>query len=222
MKKYLIAIAMVLSLSMNVEAVAQNHRHSPRTEQTDSTKNNQDAIEAFSDTTAVDTTYNNDDAINRNVNVSLSDEDVKGVIHEVMNNIDGELIFALLLGMGILFVLFVLIPIIIIIVVIRYVNKNRRERYKLAQMAVQNGQPIPENLLREEQAEAEDEEYNKGIRQLFLGIGLMFFLGYTAGTVGFGIGALVFFIGLGKVVIAKTSVKKARENQYMNNNPQDI
>lgn len=124
MKKYLIAIAMVLSLSMNVEAVAQNHRHSPRTEQTDSTKNNQDAIEAFSDTTAVDTTYNNDDAINRNVNVSLSDEDVKGVIHEVMSNIDGELIFALLLGMGILFVLFVLIPIIIIIVVIRYVNKT--------------------------------------------------------------------------------------------------
>lgn len=222
MKKCLIAIAMVLTLGMNVGAAAQNHRHTPRTELADSTKNNQDAIEAFSDTTAVDTTYNNDDATNRNVNVSLSDDDVKGVIHEVMSNIDGELIFALLLGMGILFVLFVLIPIIIIVVVIRYINKNRRERYRLAEMAVQNGQPIPENLLKEEQAEAEDEEYNKGIRQLFLGIGLMFFLGYTAGTVGFGIGALVFFIGLGKVVIAKTSVKKAHENQDMNNNPQDI
>ena len=40
MKKYLFAIAMVLSLSMNADAAAQKHRHSPRTEQVDSTKNN--------------------------------------------------------------------------------------------------------------------------------------------------------------------------------------
>ena len=43
---------MVLVLSMNTEAVAQKHRHTPRTEQVDSTKT-KDAIEAFSDTTAV-------------------------------------------------------------------------------------------------------------------------------------------------------------------------
>ena len=53
MKQLLIAIAMVLSLSMNADAAAQKHRHTPRTEQVDSTKNNQDAIEAFSDTTSV-------------------------------------------------------------------------------------------------------------------------------------------------------------------------
>ena len=52
MKQLLIAIAMVLSLSMNADAAAQKHRHTPRTEQVDSTKNNQNAIEAFSDTTA--------------------------------------------------------------------------------------------------------------------------------------------------------------------------
>ena len=33
MKKYLFAIAMVLSLSMNADAAAQKHRHTPRTEQ---------------------------------------------------------------------------------------------------------------------------------------------------------------------------------------------
>ena len=37
MKKFLFAIAMVLSLSMNADAAAQKHRHSPRTEQVDST-----------------------------------------------------------------------------------------------------------------------------------------------------------------------------------------
>ena len=52
MKQYLIAIAMMLVLGMNAQAASQKHRHSPRTEKVDSTKNNQDAIEAFSDTTS--------------------------------------------------------------------------------------------------------------------------------------------------------------------------
>ena len=37
MKQFLIAIAMVLTLSMNADAAAQKHRHTPRTEQVDST-----------------------------------------------------------------------------------------------------------------------------------------------------------------------------------------
>ena len=52
MKKYLIAITMLLALSLNAEAASQKHRHSARTEQVDSTKDKQDAIEAFSDTTS--------------------------------------------------------------------------------------------------------------------------------------------------------------------------
>ena len=53
MKQYLIAIAMVLALSTNANATAQKHRHTPRTEQvSDTVKHNQDAIEAYSDTTA--------------------------------------------------------------------------------------------------------------------------------------------------------------------------
>ena len=48
MKKYLIAIAMVLTLSMNADAAAQRHRHTPRTEQTDSTKNNLACLKKYS------------------------------------------------------------------------------------------------------------------------------------------------------------------------------
>ena len=36
----------------------------------------------------------------------------------------------------------------------------------------------------------------------------MIFLGFAAGTVGFGVGALVFCIGLGKVFVAKMTDKK--------------
>ena len=36
----------------------------------------------------------------------------------------------------------------------------------------------------------------------------MIFLWFAAGAVGFGIGALVFCIGLGKVIVAKMTDKK--------------
>ena len=85
---------------------------------------------------------------------------------------------------------------------------------KLAQMAMEKGQPIPENLLNNQPDELGD-EYQKGMRQCFVGVGLMIFLWYAAGSIGFGIGALVFCIGLGKVFAAKSV---GRKNQDIDNN----
>ena len=200
MKQLLITIAMVLSLSMNAGAVAQKHRHTPRTEQVDTTKNN--AIEAFSDTTAV---ANVNDTANTTKTITITPtgvDDEGGLIKELFNQVDNGLIFSMLTALGVLFILFVLFPIIVIITVIYFINRNRKERYKLAQMAVQNGQPIPEQLLKEEAVQNSD-DYQKGLRQMFTGIGLAIFLGIVAGEIGFGIGALVFFIGLGKWYIAR-------------------
>ena len=50
------------------------------------------------------------------------------------------------------------------------------------------------------------------MRQCFVGVGLMILLGYAAGNVGFGVGALVFCIGLGKVFASKTAQKKMEKN----------
>ena len=200
MKQLLITIAMLLSLSMNAGAVAQKHRHTPRTEQVDTAKNN--AIEAFSDTTAV---ANVNDTANNTKTITITPtgvDDEGGLIKEVFNQVDNGLIFSMLTALGVLFILFVLFPIIVIITVIYFINRNRKERYKLAQMAVQNGQPIPEQLLKEEAVQNSD-DYQKGLRQMFTGIGLAIFLGIVAGEIGFGIGALVFFIGLGKWYIAR-------------------
>jgi hypothetical protein len=82
---------------------------------------------------------------------------------------------------------------------------------RLAQMAMQQGQPIPDQLLKDQPGN-DDEEYKKGIRQCFVGVGLMIFLGYAAGTVGFGVGALVFCIGLGKVFVSKTTRKNSNND----------
>ena len=212
MKQLLLTIVLVLALSMNVEAIAQKHRHTPRTEQVDSTKT-KDAIEAFSDTTTV---ADDSDSITSHRHIEYSEDDAKEIVREVFSNIDSNAIMGMLTAVGIIFILFVLFPIVVIIAVVLFINRNRKERLKLAQMAMQNGQPIPEQLLKEE-AVQNSGDYQKGIRQMFTGVGLAIFLGIVAGEVGFGIGALVFCIGLGKWYIARQSGNTGNGSQFMNN-----
>ena len=219
MKKDLIAIAMVLTLSLNADAAAQKHRHTPRTEQVDTTKNNRDAIEAFSDTTAV--AGDSIDAYAHRQHISISaDEDVKGVFEDIFQNLDKTAIAGMFFAVIIIFIIFVLAPILIIIAVFYFINKNRKDRIKLAQMAMEKGQPIPDELLKEKQDPMGKDEYQTGIRQMFTGVGLAIFLGLVAGKIGFGIGALVFCIGLGKWFIARQSGNVGNNSQF--NNTTDI
>jgi len=220
MKKYLFAIAMVLSLSMNADAAAQKHRHSPRTEQVDSTKNNRDAIEAFSDTTAVAGDSIDTYSHRHHISFTADDEDVKGIFEEAFRSFDGSAAAGVFIVLGTLFILFVLFPIIIIIAVIYFINRNRKDRIKLAQMAMEKGQPIPDELLKEKQASWDRSDYQTGLRQMFTGVGLAIFLGIVAGKVGFGIGALVFFIGLGKWFIARQSGNVGNDSHF--NNTTDV
>ena len=205
MKKTLVTMMMLMALLMGTEAMAQNHRHTPRAQEelVDTTK--QGAIEAFSDTTTVaDSAFSSTD----------SWDDDEEYYHSTLKTLVGDMSSKDLTGIAIilggLFILFVLAPVLIIIALFYFINKNRRDRIKLAQMAVQQGQPIPEQLLEDKQ-ETVNDEYQKGLRQCFVGVGLMIFLGLTAEEVGFGIGALVFCIGLGKIVAGKMAEKKNRD-----------
>ena len=185
MKQLLMTIAMVLALGMNVEAAAQKHRHTPRTEQVDSTKA-KDAIEAFSDTTAIDEEAEDDSYVTRSVTYSSKDAQE---LKEVMDAVGGTFAPWVAVSIVSIVVIFLLAPLLIILVVFYFVNKNRKERYK-------GNTP---------NTKEDSNDYTAGLRQIFLGIGLAIFLGIVAGKIGFGIGALVFCIGLGKVVIAKMS-----------------
>jgi hypothetical protein len=127
----------------------------------------------------------------------------------------GSDLAGILLVLGVLLIIFVLAPVLIIVALFYFINKNRKEKMRLAQMAMQQGQPIPDQLLNDSPANIND-EYQKGMRQCFIGVGLMVFLGYAAGNVGFGIGALVFCIGLGKVFASRTARKN--NNDVINDN----
>ena len=203
---------MVLTLSMNAGATAQKHRHTPRTEQVDTVKNNQSAIEAFSDTTTAKDNANvndDDDNYTRHVTFEASDEDVEQIVRGVFSGVGGAAILVPIIAI-LCFGLF--LPIIILFIVLYFINRNRKEKYRLAQMAIQNGQQIPEELLKESYS-ADKNAYNTGITQMCTGVGLAIFLWYILGDLGLGIGALVFFIGLGKFIIAR----QAKNNDNLNN-----
>lgn len=190
---------MLLTLGITVPAMAQAQQKQEQQELVDSTA--KDALEAFSDTTmeAVDS------AISRNVNIVDDwddDEDAGPIFKKFMREVNANGLVGMFFAMMVVLVIFVISPLVIFGLLLYFIFRNRRQKMRLAEMAMQNGQPIPDQLLREPDF-GDTATYQSGMRQLFLGIGLMIFLGFTAGKIGVGIGALVFFIGLGKVIIAR-------------------
>ena len=213
MKKVLFTLALLLTLSMGMQAAGQKHRHTPRSEQVDSTKN--DSVEVFSDTTST---------TNYSTNVwEDEDEDFTytGMIHNALSDMRGKDVAGMFFVLCVLLIIFVLAPVFIIIALFYFINKNRKEKMRLAQMAMQQGQPIPDGLLKDKDGDFDNSDYQRGMRQCFVGVGLMIFLGFAAGTVGFGIGALVFCIGLGKVFAGKTAQKNYERNNDLRQNNYD-
>lgn len=186
-------LALLLTIAGGIQAAGQE-------ELKDSTS--KDAIELYSDTTSTSQTTTAADDSEYDSTTSAPSP----LINQWINKLDSDDIAGMLFILAIIFIIFVLSPVLIIVALFYFLHRNRREKMRLAQMAIQQGQPIPEALLKE--ADLDQNDYQKGMRQCFVGIGLMVFLGYAAGHVGFGIGALVFCIGLGKVFAAKTGLKK--------------
>ena len=226
MKKVLFTLTLLLTLSMGLQAAGQKHRHTPRSEQVDTTDNG--GVVVFSDTTSSDTvtvtkhnakftvTTRTSPWSSNTATYELDDDDFGSLIRHAFGSMDSNDFLGMFFVLCVLLIIFVLAPVLIIIALFYFINKNRKEKMRLAQMAMQQGQPIPNQLLNEKPADAND-EYQKGMRQCFVGVGLMVFLGYAAGQVGFGIGALVFCIGLGKVFASKTSRKNDHGDFYNDN-----
>lgn len=230
MKKVLLTLTLLLTLTTGMQAAGQKHRHTPRQEKVDST--NKDAVVVYSDTTSMDTmtttkhkgkvtiTTPTSPWSSNTVTYEMDDEDFGSMLKHLFVDMDSNGIAGMFFVLGVLLILFVLAPVLIIIALFYFINKNRKEKMRLAQMAMQQGQPIPDQLLNNTPTDADD-EYQKGMRQCFVGVGLMVFLGYAAGQVGFGIGALVFCIGLGKVFASKTAQKRNDKNNELNQHNYD-
>lgn len=97
------------------------------------------------------------------------------------------------------------LPLFIVAIVLIFRYKNKQAKYRLAAEALAKGQDIPKELFNE----PEDQNHkvlSKGIKNIFLGIGLGVFLWVLTDEAGLAaIGFLIFCMGLGQVIIAYTT-----------------
>lgn len=208
MKKAILALALVLSMgvsSVSLAASAPKHRYHATTQQVDD-----EPLEAYSDTTSNDTAsddtmMDDDDAPTYHSQYSLRNyDDPFDFFGSVFGK--GTLVFLIILAMliGLAFIFALLIAIILII---RYLMQRHNDHVKLAEMAMEKGVNVPEN---ERPIDKQSNEYlqKRGLRNAFLGAGLFAMFSIWSAEFLAGLGALVFFYGLGQTVIGSLPVIK--------------
>lgn len=199
MKKYVIAMAMLLTLAMGETATAQGSNVKAGEELVDSTRGNA-GVEAYSDTTQV---VDDSTIVSHNHRIGGY---VSGgqMMNDIFDNIGMEGMMGMTFVLMVIVIIFVIAPVIILSLLFFFIYKNRKQKMRMAEMAMKQGQPIPDELLTDHR-ETDEELWQKGLRQTFLGVGLLAFFGYVGSTLGIGVGILVTVVGLGKLAIVKTS-----------------
>lgn len=97
-------------------------------------------------------------------------------------------------------------PVLIIMTIMYFQNKKRQAKYRLAEKALENGKDIPKEFFESKVDETSIQA--KGIKNIFLGIGLGIFLWALTGEFGLGcIGFMIMFMGIGQVIIYRTQDK---------------
>lgn len=205
MKKILLTLAFVLPLAMAVQGAK-----TPAAP-VDST----DEVEVFSDTTSVDSVQAADPWSDFDDDWDDWDE---ADAHTIMNGlgIDDDSLVGVLGGMftvlAILFIIFVLAPVALIGIILYFVYKNRKERMRLMETALKSGKQIPLDVTGTPYMR-NDQLWNKGIKQIFLGTGLAILLWVVLGNLGLAIGALIALIGCGNLIIAHNFKQRQKEKE---------
>lgn len=126
-------------------------------------------------------------------------------------------IVAIIMGCG--------LPLFIVIAILWFKYQNKQAKYRLASQAIASGKEVPKELFNETPSSL---EYNnsiltKGIKNVFLGIGLGVFLWILTGEQGIAaIGFLIFCMGVGQVIIAyATRNPKQNSNQITKDNQEN-
>ena len=208
MKRYLIIILLAGALLAPVTIQAQKHRHHPQVVNPTSLPDDTAGIVAYSDTTSVDTAGT---SLPASVDNDFDDEDVY-VDNFPLNDLKD--MFGVGVGGTIIAILVILVmlliaiaPFLVVIFIVYLVFKNRRPRYELAEKAMSSGQQIPQELVRTER-QSDDYLWKKGIKNIFVGIGLAILFKCLGADPLTGIGWLVALYGVGQAVISKTSSSK--------------
>ena len=187
--------ALTLALTLTANAASQRHQHTPRKVNTTIVVNADSSsvgISAFSDTTSIDQAAdsgNIDSVIAKSGNNYQVGMDVDNNGFASMMGGLTEHFSDMFWALCIVFVMFFIAPIAILIVILVFIYKNRQQKLRMAEMAIKNGQPIPQETT--QPTVINEDLWTKGVRQLCVGIGLIILFSIIKVSLGIGIGALV-------------------------------
>ena len=228
MKKAIVSLALIMSMGLNqvsLASTAPKHRYTPSTEQVDKSantshkhkkqadeetmkdeeKSENEQLDAYSDTTSVDSAYGDDYAEDDNQgNYSHSRYSVDNYSDpfDYIGSVFGK---GALWCVGIFTVIFTLLfvfaPLIIILLIIRYLYRRHQDRMRLAEMAMDKGVNIPESA-RPIDKQSSDYLMKRGIRNACLGFGLAIMFGIWGSRLLSGFSALVLCYGVGQILIS--------------------
>ena len=212
MKQKLLIFVLMMTLGTMVVNAQPKHRHHAVAAQTavaaDTTA--KDEIEAFSDTTSVAEENSTVPRVYVDDDFDFVSDDFEDIPDWLVNFLGGSVgvvggIFLIL--MLIIAVFLALAPFIAIVLILRYLIRRHNDRVMLAQKAMETGQPIPEELV---PTDKQSDEYlrRRGIRNIWIGIGMGMMFGIWGADMLTGVGVLVLCYGIGQVMIARSSRKK--------------
>lgn len=209
--------AITLSVALGAAQIswassAPKHRYTPSTQVVDKKTpqaatpqvkpDDEDGLEAYSDTTSADTT-----------SAQIDDDSQSSTPHSIysLENYDDPFDFlGSVFGKGTLFFVMFLIlvvsllvvfaPLIAIFIIVRYLYRRHKDRMKIMEMAMEKGVNVPEN---QRPIDKQSDEYltKRGLRNFFLGVGLVAMFSFWDWSFMAGIGALVCIYGVGQFVI---------------------
>lgn len=217
MKKILFVALLAFGCASMTMAFPHKHRKMPRQEMVSKqAKTAQDkGVEAYSDTTSVAkdeadsllTAATGQAGKQHVVTDDLDDNFGSNFISRMFSN---RKIINALFAAFLLCILFVM-PFVVIIMLIRYFIKRHNDNVLLAEKAIEKGYPLSSlPTAGKWNVYYNQKQWEKGVRQIFVGAGLMVLALCLRNAALFGVGALVIFMGIGQLVI-RLGVQKQLE-----------
>lgn len=212
MKRILITLMIGMTLTTAVPSMA---RHNSRTvtnritasrnaADKNAKKDSATAIVAFSDTTDNNSEADEDSMLTTvNVPTDSQMKMLQGIMGDAM------------LPVAIVFIMFFLAPVAIIALIIYFIIKSRNQKIKMAEIAMKNGQQIPNSITRQN-TPANQYLWAKGMKKIFLGIALAVMFLIMGFDSLWGIGIFIAIIGAGQCVIAKTTKSNTQDGYVQN------
>ena len=219
MKKILFVALLAFGCASMTMAFPHKHRRVPRQEMVSKqAKAAQDkGVEAYSDTTS--------GAKDEADSLLAAATGQAGKQHVVTDDLDDDFGSNILSRMfsdrqtvNALFAAFLLciifvMPFVVIIMLIRYFIKRHNDNVLLAEKAIEKGYPLSSlPTAGKWNVYYNQKQWEKGVRQIFVGAGLMVLALCLSNAALFGVGALVIFMGIGQLVIRR-GVQKQLETE---------